>query len=79
MAVIGLNFNVFSYDAVLVENRTPHLPDAERMRYVLCYYYEAMLSYWSYARQFEYSSIPIYRGYRSGTAPATRTCGGPMS
>ena len=30
----GTTFSVFSYDAVIAENRNHHLPNAERMRYV---------------------------------------------
>ena len=35
IAAVGTIFNVFSYDAVLVEIRTYHLPDDERLHYVL--------------------------------------------
>ncbi len=35
IAEVGTTFNELSYDVVLVEHRTHHLPDAERMRYVL--------------------------------------------
>ena len=37
MATVSLAFNVFSYDAVLAENRTQYLLNAELMRYVLSY------------------------------------------
>ncbi len=32
-AAVGTTFNVFSYDAVLTENWTYHLPNAEQKRY----------------------------------------------
>ena len=36
IAAVGTAFNVFSFDAVWVEHRTHHLPNAEQIRYVLC-------------------------------------------
>ena len=37
IAAVGTTFNVFSYDAVLPEHRTHHLPNAKQIRYVLCH------------------------------------------
>ena len=39
LAAAGATLNVFSNDAVWVENRMHHLPDDERMLYVLLYTY----------------------------------------
>ncbi len=37
IAAFGTTLNFFRYEAVLAEHRTHHLPDAKRMRYVLCH------------------------------------------
>ncbi len=37
IGAVGTTFNVFSNDAMLAENRTNYLPNAERMHYVLRY------------------------------------------
>ncbi len=37
IAAVGTTFFVFSYDAVLAEHRTHHLPKAEQLYYLICH------------------------------------------